>query len=134
MSNDEHHELSRRERQIMDVLFARGAATAQQIRQRIADPPSYSTVRTVLSRLEEKGYVRHTEAALRYVYHPVLSRSAAERSAIHRLIQVFFKGSVSQAVHGMLEAAQQDLSDEELDELERLIEERRQRKRGRHGR
>jgi predicted transcriptional regulator len=114
--------LSRRERQIMDILFAAGTATGPEIQQRIPEAPSYSTVRTLLRILETKGYVRHRQEGLRYVYEPVVPREAARKSALQRLLQTFFDGSARQAVAALLDPKSFDLSRQELDELSRLIE------------
>ena len=115
--------LSRRERQIMDQLFAAGRATGQEIQQGLPDAPSYSTVRTILRVLERKGYVRHVEEGLRYVYEPVVERETARRSALHRLLHTFFDGSAQQAVAALLDPKTgAQLSREELNKLSQLIE------------
>ena len=125
----EHDQLSRRERQIMDILYECGEATAADVRQNMIDAPSYSTVRALLSKLETKGHIQHQERGPRYVFSPVVPRSAAGRSAIGRLVKTFFGGSAAQAVTGLLGHTADDLSDQELDELARQIDEaRRQRK------
>ena len=115
-------ELSRRERQIMDVLFARGRATGQEIQEGLADKPNYSSVRTILRVLERKGYVRHMEEGLRYVYEPTVARETAIRSALQRIIRTFFDGSAKDAVAALLDPAAFDLSEKELSELRRLID------------
>lgn len=114
--------MSRRERQIMDILFAAGRATGQEIQQRMEESPSYSTVRTILRILERKGYVRHKEEGLRYVYEPVMARETARRSALHRVLHTFFDGSARQAVAALLDPKAFRLSRADLDELTRLIE------------
>jgi BlaI family transcriptional regulator, penicillinase repressor len=114
--------LSRRERQIMDILFAAGRATGQEIQQRLAGAPSYSTVRTILRVLERKGFVRHKEEGLRYVYEPVISREAARKTALQRLLLTFFEGSATNAVAALLDPRAFRLTRAELDELSRLIE------------
>jgi len=114
--------LSRRERQIMDILFAAGRASGQEIQRRLPDAPSYSTVRTILKVLERKGFVKHTEESLRYVYEPVVARSAAQDSALRRVLHTFFSGSAQQAVAALLDPKAFRLSREELDELSALIE------------
>lgn len=114
--------LTRRERQIMDILFAAGRATGPEIQQRVPDSPSYSTVRTLLRVLERKGYVLHREEGLRYVYMPVVAREAARRSALQRVLQTFFDGSAQQAVAALLDPKAFRLSPDELDELTELIE------------
>src|SRR6478672_8639020 len=114
-----HLHLSRRERQIMDVLYRRGRATAAEVREQIPDPPGYSAVRAMLRVLEEKGHVRHEEEALRYVFLPTASRAAATRSALSHLVETFFDGSSERAVAALLDAK---LSHAELDRLSALIE------------
>jgi len=118
-------QLTRREREIMDILLKLKEAGVEQVRGRLADPPSYSTVRTLLGRLEVKGHVRHREKGLRYVYAPVVSRSQARRTAVDRLVDVFFDGSLSGAVSGLLGASRDRLTDEELEEIERAVAEAR---------
>ena len=115
-------DLSRRERQIMDVLFARGRATGQEIQEGLADQPNYSSVRTILRVLERKGYVRHVEQGLRYVYEPTVPREAASRSALQRIIRTFFDGSAKEAVAALLDPAAFDLSEKELRELALIID------------
>jgi predicted transcriptional regulator len=114
--------LSRRERQIMDVLFAAGRASGQEIQQRLPDPPSYSSVRTILRVLERKGFVRHREENLRYVYEPAVARDVARKSAVERLLKTFFDGSAQQAVAALLDPKVARLSREELDQIAKLIE------------
>jgi BlaI family transcriptional regulator, penicillinase repressor len=114
--------LTRRERQIMDVLFTAGRATGQEIQQRIADSPSYSTVRTILRVLERKGFVRHKEEGLRYVYQPVVAREVARKSALQRVLQTFFDGSAQKAAAALLDPKAFRLTRSELDELTALIE------------
>ena len=113
--------LSRRERQIMDVLFERREATAAEIREAIAEPPSYSAVRALLRTLEEKGHVGHVQDGPRYVYRPLLERDAARAGAVERLLRTFFDGSVTAAVAGLIDRGDAQLSDAELDELEALV-------------
>jgi BlaI family penicillinase repressor len=115
-------ELSRRERQIMDILFARGRATGQEIQEGLADKPNYSSVRTILRVLERKGYVRHFEEGLRYVYEPTVARADASRSALQRIIRTFFDGSAKEAVAALLDPGAFHLNEDELQELGRMIE------------
>lgn len=115
--------LSRRERQIMDILFSAGRATGQEIQEKLEDSPSYSTVRTILRVLERKGYVRHKEEGLRYVYQPVVARDVARKSALKRVLQTFFNGSAQQAAAALIDPRAFRLSRAELDELSKLIEE-----------
>src|SRR4051812_48826050 len=113
--------LSRRERQIMDILFALGRATGPEIQQRLPDQPSYSGVRTILRVLERKGHIRHVEEGMRYVYLPVVTHEKATKSAIERLVATFFNGSVKAAAAAFLDPATAKLSKEDLKELERMI-------------
>ncbi|HVS01350.1 MAG TPA: BlaI/MecI/CopY family transcriptional regulator [Thermoanaerobaculia bacterium] len=120
-------QLSRRERQIMDILFELDRrASVEDVRERLPDPPSYSAVRAMLGKLETKGFVRHEEESLRYVYLPTIAKGEARDSAVGRLVQVFFAGSVGQAVNALLDEAE-ELSDEELDRLASRIERARRR-------
>jgi BlaI family transcriptional regulator, penicillinase repressor len=113
--------LSRRERQIMDILFRTRSATGAEVQEQLADAPSYSSVRTILRVLERKGLVQHREEGLRYVYEPVVSRDAATTSALKRVLQTFFDGSAKQAVAALLDPTAFQLSSAELAELEKLI-------------
>ena len=118
--------LSRRERQIMDALYALGRASAAQVRERMPDPPGYSAVRALLRILEAKGHVRHEADGPRYVYLPVVTPGRARRTAISHLVRTFFDGSAERAVAALLEHSDIKLSDEELDRLERLVASARQ--------
>ena len=117
--------LSRRERQIMDVLYQLGTATAADVQERLPEPPSYSAVRAMLRILEDKGHVRHHEDGPRYVYAPVVARDKARKSAVRHLLRTFFDGSVEQAMAALLDGADRALSREEIDRLSRLIDERK---------
>jgi predicted transcriptional regulator len=112
--------LSRRERQIMDVLYERGRATAAEILAALPDPPSYSAIRALIKVLEDKGHVRHQEDGPRYVFTPSVPRSKARRSAVKHLLQTFFDDSASEAVASLLGSAGK-LKPEELDKIEELI-------------
>ncbi len=114
--------LSRRERQIMDILYQRGRASAAEVRQDLPNRPGYSAVRAMLRVLEEKGHVRHEEEALRYVYLPTVPREKAKRSALKHMLNTFFDGSAEQAVAALLDVSTAKLSPEELDRLSQLIE------------
>src|ERR1043166_224716 len=107
--------LSRRERQMMDILYQKGRATAGEIHEAMPDRPSYSAVRAKLRVLEEKGHVRHEEEALRYVYIPTTPRDAARRSAMRHLISTFFEGSVEQAVAAFINLSDANLTPGRLD-------------------
>jgi predicted transcriptional regulator len=111
--------LSRREREIMDILYAAAPLGAAEIRERLASPPSYSAVRALLRILEDKGHITHEESGARYVYSPVVSRAKARRSALRSLVQTFFGGSPEQAVAALIDDA--NLSKAELDRLAALI-------------
>jgi predicted transcriptional regulator len=115
-------DLSRRERQIMDVLFTRGRATGQEIQEGLPDKPNYSSVRTILRVLERKGYVRHVEEKLRYVYEPTVARETARHSALQRMIRTFFDGSAKEAAAALLDPAAFHLTEEELKELGGLVD------------
>lgn len=116
-----HSSLSRRERQIMDVLFRLGRATATQVMESLPGNPHLSTVRTQLRILERKGHVRHEEESLRYVYAPVVARGTARRSALRHLVETFFDGSAEQAVTALLGSEGSRLTDEELERISGLI-------------
>ena len=116
-----HEKLSRREREIMDALYALGnRGSAEQIRGRLHDAPSYSAVRAMLVKLEAKGFVRHREEGLKYVYVPTTSRATAQRRALQKIVSVFFGGSKSQTVTALLK--QERWSDEEIDALRAEID------------
>jgi len=117
--------LSRRERQMMDILYRRGRATASEIHEAMPDAPSYSAVRATMRILEEKGHVRHEEADLRYVYVPTVPREKATRSALNHLVETFFDGSAGNAAAALLDASARSLKEEELDRLAQLIEKAR---------
>ena len=113
--------LSRREREIIDVLYALGdSATAEEIREKLSDPPSYSAARAMLAKLEAKGVIKHRAEGLRYVYSPVTSRTTAQKNAVSQLMRVFFEGSASQAVTALLK--QESWSDDELERLRHEID------------
>lgn len=113
--------LSRREREIMDVLHAGEALTVADVQKRMPDPPSYSSVRALLRILEDKGHVRHEAQGPRYLYSPVVSRAAARRSALKALVETFFDGSPAQAAAALLDDSRSKLSGEELDRIAEII-------------
>jgi predicted transcriptional regulator len=114
--------LTRRERQILDILYRRGRATAHEVLEDLADPPSYSAVRALLRLLEERGHVKHTEDGARYVYSPAVARADARRNALAHVVRTFFAGSVESAVAALVESSKAKLSREELDRLADLID------------
>ena len=121
-------ELSRRERQIMDIIFRRGKATAQEVMDDLPDPPTYSAVRAALRLLEEKGSLRHEMDGKRYVYAPTTPRSRARSNALHHLVRTFFNGSTEQVVNALIEETRP--SDAELDRLVKMIEDARRQEKG----
>ena len=118
--------LSRRERQIMDILYERGKTSAEQVWERLPDPPSYSAVRATLRILERKGHVQHEEQGPRYLYSPAVPREKARRRAMSHLLKTFFQGSPEEALAALLDVSAPQLSGEELDRLARLIEKAKQ--------
>jgi predicted transcriptional regulator len=115
--------LSRRERQIMDVIYARGQATAADVTAALADPPSYSAVRALLRILEQKGHLRHQHDGPRYVFLPTVPRDRARRSALRNLVRTFFDGSSAQAAAALIDQSQ--LSDEDFQRLSHAIDKAR---------
>jgi BlaI family penicillinase repressor len=113
--------VSRRERQIMDILYRRGRATAAEVMAELSGQPNYSTVRTQLRVLEHKEYVRHEEAGLRYVYLPAVSLRAARKSALRHLVKTFFDGSVEKVVGALLGGEGARISDEDLERIAKLV-------------
>ena len=118
-------DVGRRERQIMEAVYAKGQASVTEVLEVLPDPPSYSAVRAMLNMLESKGLLRHKEVGHKFVYLPTVPREKARRSAIKSLLHTFFGGSVSEAVASMIEQGKEKLSGEELDRLSQLIEEAR---------
>jgi len=125
MTRAAHHDLSRRERQIIDALYKLGRASAAEIRGELPAAPSYSAVRSLLRILEEKGHVRHEQDGPRYVYLPMVTRDSAKRSAMRHLLQTFFDGSTAQAMSALLDVSSSRLDDAELDRLKRVIDQAR---------
>ena len=114
--------LSRRERQIMDILYRSGKASASDVLNAMPDPPSYSAVRAMLRVLEEKGHVKHQEEGLKYVYAPVVARDKAKRSAVKHVMETFFNGSAEQIVAALLDVSSTKLTRDELDRMAQMIE------------
>ena len=120
-----HRDLSRRERQIMDIVYRRGRASAAEVRADLPDAPSYSAVRAMLRILEEKGHLEHRKDGPRYVYRATVSVEAARRSALRRLLRTFFDNSLEEAVATLLDVSSSNLSVEELDRLAEMIDQAR---------
>ncbi len=116
-----HHQHSRRERQIMDILHARGEATAADVLAALPEPPSYSAVRALLRILEEKGAIKHREDGPRYIFMPTESREKASRSALKRVVQTFFDGSLADAVAALVDAKDAKLDPAELARIKEII-------------
>ena len=125
MSSQPHLDLSRRERQIIDILYSQGRATAAEVQAVLPDPPSYSAVRAMLRILEEKGHVRHEQDGPRYVYLPTVARDNAKKSAMRHMLQTFFDGSASQAISALLDDPRATFSEAELDRLAKMIDKAR---------
>ncbi len=121
MSKETNTQLSRREREIMDLIYRSGRATAAEVLEQLADPPSYSAVRALLRVLEDKGHLRHEEDGPRYVFLPTVPRERALQSALRQLLHTFFDGSTEQAVAALLDLSSTRLSDAELERLSQLI-------------
>jgi BlaI family transcriptional regulator, penicillinase repressor len=117
--------LGARERQIMDAIHQLGDASVADVRERLANPPTYSAVRTMMRLLEQKGYLKHRQEATKYIYRSTQPLKRARRSALQHLLDTFFRGSASDAVAAMLDLSAQDLSPEEFDRLSRLINDAR---------
>ena len=127
MAEDLQHKLSRRERQIMDVLFRRGQATVAEVQDEVPDAAGYSAVRAHLRILEEKGHVTHRQDGPRYVYRAALAKDKAKRSALRHLVDTFFNGSAGQTMAALLDDDASKLSEVELDGLTQLIDLARER-------
>ncbi len=123
MAHPPHLDLSRRERQIMLVVYEHGPSTAQEILDRLPDPPSYSAVRTLLRILEDKGHLAHHEDGPRYVYRAVTPREQASQGALDQVVQTFFDGSAASAVAALLSGER--LDETTLDDLQALIDQAR---------
>ena len=125
MSRSSAQTLSRREREIMDIVYARGEASAAEVHANLADPPSYSAVRALLAILVGKGHLKHRSDQGRYIYAPTRRRSQVGRSALRRVLDTFFEGSLEKAVAALLHGADGKLSPDELQRLGKLIQEAR---------
>ena len=119
-------QLSRRERQIMEVVYRHGVVTAAEVREHMPDPPSYSAVRTMLRILEEKGHLCHEQDGPRYVFRPIVPREEASSTALKRLVRTFFDGSPENAMAALLDIGENELDEEALARIARRIEQARQ--------
>ena len=126
MSANPPLDLGRRERQIMEVVYRLGRASASEVRAQLPDPPSYSAVRGMLRLLEEKGHLRHAQDGIRHVYSPTVPQDDIRETTMRHVLRTFFAGSTAAAMATLLEAADEPPSDEELDALARLIEQARE--------
>ena len=122
MPDNLQHQLSRRERQIMDVVYRRGRATVAEVLAELPDPPGYSAVRAMMRLLEEKGHLRHEEDGPRYVYLPIVPRDKVRRSALRNVVRTFFGGSTEEAVAALLDMHDPRLSKSQLERLSQLIQ------------
>jgi BlaI family transcriptional regulator, penicillinase repressor len=129
MANGAEEQLTRRERQIMDVVYRFGSVTAATVQAELPDPPSYSAVRAMLRKLEDKGHLTHREQGARYVYEATVPRESAQETALERLVRTFFDGSPKRTVQALLELKREEWSERELEELSAMIE--RARRKGR---
>jgi predicted transcriptional regulator len=120
------HDLGRRERQIMDVIYRLGKGSVREVRELLPNPPSYSATRTMLNLLEQKGLLRHRREGQKYVYLPTGSPQAAKQSAVKHLIKTFFRGSPADAAAAILDSYSTKLNDEELERLQRFIDKARE--------
>jgi predicted transcriptional regulator len=127
MARSPYLDLGRRERQIMDAVYRLGRASVSEVMEQISDPPSYSAVRAMMGKLEEKGHLGHAQDGPRYVYFPVHAREEATRSALRRMLKTFFDGSPTKAVAAVLDVSGRELTSEELNELAELIEDAKRR-------
>lgn len=117
-------QLSRRERQIMDIIYRLGKASAKEVLENLPDPPSYSAVRALLVTLENKGMVKHSKESRRYIYSPAITEKKARKSALQNLLSTFFEGKASNLVAALLDDKDQDLSDKEIEDIRKLVDEK----------
>ena len=126
MSPNPHDKLSRRERQIMEIVYRLGRATATDVLEALPDPPSYSAVRSTLRLLEEKGHLKHERKGRKYLFVPTVALNRAQRGALRNLLHTFFGGSIEQTVASLLDLEGDQLSPEDLDRLKALIDKARE--------
>jgi len=122
MSKKDLGQLSRRERQIMDIIFQKGKATAQEVLEEMDDAPSYSAVRALLVTMENKGMLKHSKDSRRYVYEPVVAEKRARKTALNHLLTTFFEGKPENLVAALLDPKDQGLSKNEIEEIRRMVE------------
>ena len=122
MKRFENGQITRRERQVMDILFRKGKCTADEVLEELPDPPGYSAVRALLATLEQKELVTHTKNSRRYVYAPAVPEKKAKRTALKQLMATFFEGSPEKLVASLLDPADQKLSEEEIARIRKLID------------
>ena len=122
MSRKLHTELSKRERQIMDIIYRKKSATAKEVMEKIPNAPSYSTVRKLLHILEQKGFLKHVQDGLKYIYYPKIPHKKAMRSAVRQLMETYFDNSVEEAMTALIEYKSKGISDSDLDKMIDLIE------------
>ena len=115
-------QLSRRERQIMDIVYELGEASAKDMEAHLPNPPGYSAIRATMNKLETKGFLAHRERDLKYIYYPLIDHQEARESALQRLLKTFFEGSASQAMSTLLDLSKDSVTEKELDELNKLLE------------
>lgn len=120
--------LSRRERQIMDIVYEMGEVSAKDVEAKLPSAPSYSAIRAMIAKLEKKGFLEHKEQNLKYIYFPTVDHRSARANAINRLLKTFFDGSASQAMSAMLDISIDDVSDDDLENLQSMIDSAKQKK------
>lgn len=116
------HDLGRRERQILDVIYRLGEGSVADVLAQMTDPPAYDSVRTMIRLLESKGFLKHRREGTKYVYRPTQSQESASRSALSHLMKTFFQGSAAETMAAVFDMASNDLTDQDIDRLEQLIE------------
>lgn len=122
--------LSRRERQIMEIIYELGEASAKDVLQRLPNPPSYSAIRATMNKLEDKSFLQHREQDLKYVYFPTIEHDTARSTALQRLLKTFFSGSAKQAMSTLLDMSVDEVSDTELKEMQAMINKARKDRQG----
>jgi len=130
VANKSINQLSRRERQIMDILFRAGEGSVASVRRQMTDPPSYSAVRALLGVLEDKGYLKHKKSGKAYIYYPIGNRKKTARKMLKHVVDTFYEGSVGHAAVELIGRSGTDLSDEEIARLEELIKDKKQKEGG----